>query len=158
MNFKAAIKLVHDSIFPNNFKVMFLKGKILPTCIPNTYKPYSVSISTYFIQDCTYIFWLRFSLKKIYWKIFALCDDKLFIVFNSEVWLSNLNIYDLVSSISWADDIQWNHILLISFTVRGTVDNSISFCIFIEDLWIFFFKMIRSEKKSRLWIRALMKL
>ena len=93
-----------------------------------------------------YIFWLRFSLKKIYWKIFALCDDKLFIVFNSKVWLSTLNIYDLVSSISWADDIQWNHILLISFTVRGTVDNSISFCIFIEDLWIFFFKMIRSEK------------
>ena len=136
---------------------MFLKGKILPTFIPKTYKPYSFSISRYLYKN-VYLLTKIFSEKKIHWKIFALCDDKLFIVFNSEVWLSSLNIYDLVSSISWADDIQWNHILLISFTVRGTVDNSISFCIFIEDLWIFFFKMIRSEKKSRLWIRALMKL
>ena len=84
---------------------------------------------------------LRFSLKNLL-KTYALCDDKLFIVFNSEVWLSKSTIWSAVS----ADDSQRNHILLISFTVRGTVDNSISFCIFIEDLWIFFFKMIRSEK------------
>ena len=82
---------------------------------------------------------LRFSLKNLL-KTYALCDDKLFIVFNSEVWLSKSTIWSGVS----ADDSQRNHILLISFTVRGTVDSA-SFCIFIEELWIFF-KMIRSEK------------